>query len=134
MLSPPVHQELGMQTQNALSWFEIPAGDLARATQFYAKVLGHPLRQESMGPNTLAVFPYQQPGVGGCLIHGEAYVPGKQGPVVYLSVSSELNQALDRVADAGGKILLGKTKLPGDMGSYAHIVDSEGNRVGLHAL
>lgn len=122
-----------MQTQNALSWFEIPTSDLTRATQFYTKILGLTLRQENMGPNTLAIFPYQQPGVGGCLIHGEAYIPGQQGPVVYLAVNSELNQVLDRVAHAGGKIVLGKTKLPGDMGSYAHIIDSEGNRVGLHA-
>jgi len=123
-----------MQTLNALSWFEIPTDDLARATQFYSKALGHTLRHETMGPNTLAIFPYQQPGVGGCLIHGEAYVPGKQGSVVYLSVTAELNQVLDRVAHAGGKVVLGKTKLPGDMGSYAHIIDSEGNRVGLHTL
>jgi predicted enzyme related to lactoylglutathione lyase len=123
-----------MQTQNALSWFEIPADDLARATQFYSKALGHTLRQETLGPNTLAIFPYQQPGVGGCLIHGENYVPGKQGSVVYLSVTAELNQVLDRVANAGGKVVLGKTKLPGDMGCYAHIIDSEGNRVGLHTL
>ena len=35
---------------------------------------------------------------------------------------------------AGGKIAVPRTDLPGDMGSFAHIIDSEGNRVGLHAL
>jgi uncharacterized protein len=25
-------------------------------------------------------------------------------------------------------------QLPGDMGRYAHVADTEGNRVGLHAL
>jgi predicted enzyme related to lactoylglutathione lyase len=32
---------------NALNWFEIPVTDLARAREFYAKVLQAELREES---------------------------------------------------------------------------------------
>ena len=35
---------------------------------------------------------------------------------------------------AGGKVALPKTALPEGLGFFAHIIDSEGNRVGLHAL
>jgi predicted enzyme related to lactoylglutathione lyase len=52
---------------------------------------------------------------------------------VYLGVGS-LDTALERAQGAGGKVALPKTQLPEGMGAYAHIVDSEGNRVGLHAM
>jgi uncharacterized protein len=41
---------------------------------------------------------------------------------------------LERVKSAGGKIAVGKTPIAGDRGVFAYIIDSEGNRVGLHAM
>jgi predicted enzyme related to lactoylglutathione lyase len=40
---------------------------------------------------------------------------------------------LARVESLGGRITTPKVTLPGDMGVFAHVVDTEGNRVGLHA-
>ena len=53
-------------SHNALNWFELPARDLARAQAFYERVLGAPLRREPMGDKELAVFAYDDGGVGGC--------------------------------------------------------------------
>jgi predicted enzyme related to lactoylglutathione lyase len=122
-----------MDAKNAISWFEIPAMDLARATRFYESVLARKLNQETMGPYKLSVFAYEQPGVGGCLITGDASIPAQNGTLVYLSVDN-LDGALERTGRAGGKIVLSKTALPEGLGFFAHIIDSEGNRVGLHAL
>jgi len=122
-----------MQAVNALNWFEIPAADLRRATRFYEAVLGRKLKHETMGPQELAIFAYEQPGVGGCLVAGDGYAPAASGTVVYLGVEPGLDDALERVRRAGGKIALPKTVLPEGMGVYAHVIDSEGNRVGLHA-
>jgi len=122
------------QSKDALTWFEIPAADLPRATRFYEAVLGSKLKSETMGPKELAIFPYAEPGVGGCLIAGDGHAPAPSGTVVYLAVSPALDDALDRVKRAGGKIALPKTALPEGMGVFAHVIDSEGNRVGLHAL
>ena len=121
------------QSKDALTWFEIPAADLPRATRFYEAVLGHKLKPEAMGPKALSIFPYDEPGVGGCLIAGDGHAPAATGTVVYLAVSPALDEALDRVKRAGGKIALPKTALPEGMGVFAHVIDSEGNRVGLHA-
>ena len=118
---------------NALTWFEIPVTDLARASRFYGSVLQQTLNKQQFGPHELMVFAYQQPGVGGCLMQGEVYQPSPQGAVIYLAVADTMGAALSRAAQAGGKVALGRTALPGDMGCYAHIIDSEGNRVGLHA-
>ena len=122
-----------MQSKDALSWFEIPAADLPRATRFYEAVLGRELKPETMGPMRLAIFAYEQPGVGGCLIAGDGYRPAASGTVVYLSVDA-VDGALERAKSAGGTVALPKTSLPEGMGSFAHIIDTEGNRVGLHAL
>ena len=122
-----------MQVKDALSWFEIPAADLPRATRFYEVVLERELKPETMGPLRLAIFAYEQPGVGGCLIAGDGYKPAASGTVVYLSVDA-LDGALERAKSAGGKVVLPKTALPEGMGYYAHIIDSEGNRVGVHSL
>jgi predicted enzyme related to lactoylglutathione lyase len=123
-----------MQQNSALTWFEIPAGNLNRASSFYETILNQKLKREVMGPQELAVFEYEQwSGTGGCLIKNDVLTPTDRGSVVYLNAGKDLDAVLTRVEHAGGRIALGKTALPGDMGYYAHIIDSEGNRVGLHA-
>jgi hypothetical protein len=119
---------------NALNWFEIPVRDMDRAQTFYEKLLAKPLRREAMGPQTLAVMPYDEAGVGGCLFAGaDAPAPTEQGTLVYLNAEPSLDAMLARVAPAGGRIARPKVTLPDGMGVFAHIIDSEGNRVGLHA-
>ena len=122
-----------MAQHNALNWFEIPVRDLDRAQAFYATLLGAPLRREQMGEQTLAVFTYEEPGVGGCLLAGSPAQPSPQGTIVYLNAAPSLDAALARAEAAGGRIATPKVQLPGDMGAFAHIVDTEGNRIGLHA-
>lgn len=119
---------------NAISWFEIPVSDLDRASAFYGKVIGQPLVREQMGPQDLAVFPFERKaGIGGCIMAADYLKPGDGGNLIYLAINDDIDAALTRVQQAGGSIAQGKTALPGDMGHYAHIIDSEGNRVGLHA-
>jgi predicted enzyme related to lactoylglutathione lyase len=123
-------------SRSALNWFEIPVRDLDRAQAFYEKLLATTLRREQMGPETtLAVFEYAEPGVGGCLYFGgNGPKPSADGAIVYLNAEPSLDAAIARVEAAGGRVVLPKVQLPGDMGAFAHITDSEGNRVGLHAL
>ncbi len=122
-------------SHNAVTWFEIPAADLDRAQRFYETVLSVALKREQMGDEQLAVFPYEQPGAGGCLQRGSNPVaPSRDGTRVYLDASPSLDAALTRVLGAGGRIATPKVALPPGMGFFAHIEDSEGNVVGLHAL
>ncbi len=124
-MQPPQH--------NAVNWFEIPVQDLDRAQQFYESVFDAQLRRETMGPQVLAVFPYDNQGVGGCLLASDSLQPSAQGTLIYLNAAPSLDAALARVDNAGGKIALPRTELPPGMGCFAHIIDTEGNRVGLHA-
>ena len=92
------------------------------------------MRREQIGESALAVFPYADSGVGGCLMAGPGTpAPSAAGTMVYLNAEPSLDAVLARVERAGGRIATPKVQLPGDMGVFAHVTDSEGNRVGLHA-
>jgi uncharacterized protein len=120
-------------TPNALNWFEIPVTDLARAKRFYGSLLQTDLREETIDGTSMAILPYQQGGVGGALVAGPQFVPSTEGAVVYLNAGEDIDGALARVEAGGGKVVLGRTELPRDIGSIAHFLDTEGNRVALHA-
>ena len=120
---------------HALTWFEIPVTDIDRATRFYETLLNKQLRREFMGGIALGVFPHDEnSGVGGCLQAGPGLAPAGTGTIVYLDAGPSIDTVLKRVGVSGGKIALDKTALPPGMGYFAHIIDSEGNRVGVHAL
>ena len=120
---------------NAVNWFEIPVRDLERAQAFYEKLLDKALRREAMGPQTLAVIPYDSAqGVGGALIAGVHIPdPSPNGTLVYLNAEPSLDAAVERAVAAGGRIATPRVELPAGMGCFAHVIDTEGNRVGLHA-
>ena len=121
--------------QNAISWFEIPVADIERAQVFYETVLGRKLRRESFGSETLAVFPYEKPAAGGALQAG-ANASARAGSCIriYLDCMPSIDAVLERVEAAGGQIVAPKSALPPGMGFIAHLRDTEGNEVGLHAL
>ena len=120
-------------THDALNWFEIPVTDIDRAQRFYETLLGRAMRREQMGPQTLAVFPYDDGRVGGALLHSAtAPAPSTDGSLVYLAAGPSLDVVLARAGELGAKVLLPKLELPRDIGFIAQIVDCEGNRVGLH--
>ncbi len=118
---------------SALNWFEIPVTDLARAKEFYGRVLQADLREESLSGRNMAILPYQNGGVGGAIIQGEHHVPSTEGTIVYLDAGDDLAGALSRVEAAGGKVVMGATLLSEQIGSIAMFLDSEGNRVALHS-
>jgi len=120
---------------DAISWFEIPVRDLDRAQRFYESVLDRELKRETMGEEHLAIFPAAEGRAQGCINIGPTPVsPSSSGTRVYLDVSPSIDAALSRVADAGGKVVTRKTALPAGMGFWAHVADTEGNVVGIHAL
>ena len=79
----------------------------------------------------LVIFPAEEGGVKGCLVEGVH--PSPHGTIVYLNVDGRIDRALDLAEQSGGRVDTPKTELPG-IGFVARIIDSEGNRVGLHAI
>ena len=102
--------------------------------ELYETVLATSLKAETFGAHELRVFAHDDDAASGCLMKGPGLEPSKSGAVVFLNADPSLDAVLGRIERAGGRIAVPRTDLPGDMGSFAHIIDSEGNRVGLHAL
>ena len=119
--------------KNVVVWFEIPARDFDRATRFYETILATGLKREKFGDKALGVFPYQQPGVSGCVMEAPELAGKEGGTVIYLNCDGRLGDVASRVEKAGGKLLTSKIEIGNGMGSFFHFRDTEGNRVGLHA-
>jgi predicted enzyme related to lactoylglutathione lyase len=121
-----------MLQANVPAWFEIPTLDLDRAQQFYERLLGVELKRLPYGDGEQAVFPGGcAPLASGALVRGTGAAPSATtGSLVYLAVA-DIRPLLARVAEVGGAILQPLAAVPGTPVVYAHIRDSEGNRVGL---
>ena len=117
---------------NAIHWFEIPVTDLDRAQRFYEALLARPLQRMNFGGSDMVFVSFSPEGIGGALILGQNK-PSLDGTTIYLNASPVIADVIARVAEAGGKVLTPRTELPENMGFFAVIADSEGNRVGLHA-
>lgn len=117
--------------RNIINWFEIPAADFDRAITFYGTLFGSSLHIEHVMGIANAILPYERPGVGGAIIADPRHLPSTGGALVYLNTASELNTMLSRVETAGGQILMPATSI-GPIGTIAVILDTEGNRIGLH--
>ena len=118
---------------NALNWFEIPVSNFARAKAFYETVLDTTIETMEMGPTTMGMLSSDQNAVGGAIVHGGDGSPSQNGTLVYLNGGEDLNPMLTRVQEAGGSVLVPKTEIGSDFGFFAHFLDSEGNKVGLHS-
>jgi predicted enzyme related to lactoylglutathione lyase len=117
---------------NAVTWFEIPTTDFERATQFYETVLDIKLRAFP-GPEPCNMFPSDDGGVGGCIVHRAQQKPAANGSLVYLNADGKLDASLKRAEQLGATVLVPRTQIPGGFGYYACLQDSEGNHVGLHS-
>ena len=123
--------------EHAINWFEIPVADMDRAIRFYEAASASPLRREAFGGpgQELAVFDVGDgTAVKGALLSNGQAQPSAQGAIVYLNAAPSIDAWLARAQAAGGKVVQAKTALPPGMGFFAHVLDSEGNRVGVHAL
>lgn len=121
-----------MQTKT--TWFEIPSADFPRAVKFYETIFDAKLRQEDFGGQAMATF-MDENGEGiGCVLHSAHVTPTDQGIVVYLDATPAIDTVLNRIKAAGGRIVMDKMALPRELGYIAHFIDSEGNRLALHAM
>ena len=85
----------------------------------------------------MRMFPIEDmSGIGGAVVDsGGFHKPsGTDGPLIYLNGNPDLQKVLDKVEEAGGKVLVPKTEITPEYGSMAVIIDTEGNRIGLHSV
>ena len=124
--------------KNAISWFEIPTQDIGRAQKFYEAIFGITMMPMDMPNIKMRVFPLDDmmTDVGGAIVDsGGFHKPSAtDGPLIYLQANPDVQIILDRVVAAGGSIMVPKTEISPEYGFMAVIIDTEGNRIGLHSV
>ena len=127
-----------MVQKNVISWFEIGTTDLDRATKFYEAAFNVNLIPMDMDNIKMRMFPTtdMQEGIGGALVDsGGFHKPSAtDGPLIYLNGNPNVQNVLDRVEAAGGSIMVPKMEISPEYGFMAVILDTEGNRIGLHSM
>lgn len=126
---------------NRVSHFEIPADDKAKSTDFYSRVFAWQITdvpvQGAGGAATYTAattvptdpttqLPTEPGAINGAIIKREGRLTA---PVLTVTVES-IDEALQRVTDAGGEIIEGRQIVEG-MGYYAYVADPAGNVIGL---
>jgi uncharacterized protein len=116
--------------------FEIPADDMARASEFYRSIFGWQLMDMSgQGMDytlamTTPVDEQQQPAEAGAINGGmmqrSDHTPA---PIITIDVES-IDDALRQIEAQGGSTVTPRQAIPG-MGAFAYFKDSEGNTLGL---
>jgi len=124
------------KNSNSLNWFEIPAKDITRAKKFYESIFAINMQDmgEMMGMKMVG-FPSEM-GNGkatGGLVESQMHKPSTEGAVVYLNANPSIQTVIDRIETAGGKVVMPKTQISPEIGCMAFFIDSEGNKVALHA-
>jgi predicted enzyme related to lactoylglutathione lyase len=125
---------------NVLTWFEIPVSDTKRAKKFYETILDIEMSTREF-PETneeLTFFPYDpniiqatSGRITGVLTKSTNNSPSGKGTLVYINASPLIQTVLDKVDQAGGKIIVPKTAM--NAGFIAVVTDTEGNRIGFHS-
>ena len=120
--------------KNMVGWFEIPVANMDRAQTFYETVFQVKLDVQNFGGLLMGWFPFAEgkEGAAGTLIKQDSYIPSQEGTLVYF-MSDDVQNELDRVEPAGGKIYQPKTQISHEHGFMGVFIDSEGNRVALHS-
>ncbi len=115
-----------------LTWFEIPSYDLERAARFYSAILGFAVPVEDFGGHPAGVLRVDGVPVGGIRCSPEHLVPSDQGINPYFRVA-DIRSAVEEALEHGGEVIVPVTDA-GDLGLFAWIRDSEGNRIALNQL
>ena len=128
-----MNEKMSSQT-NSLNWFEIPVTDIARAKKFYETIFEIKMEDMEMPGMKYAMFPFDpsKAKIAGGLAQSPMHTPSKTGSIIYLNANPDLQNVLDRVEKAGGKVTTPKTSI-GPNGFMAFFIDTEGGLMALHS-
>ena len=116
-----------------VSIFEIPATEISRAVDFYQAILDIKIEKMDFAGMQMGLFPSEGQMTYGVIVQGEGYKPSANGVTLYLNGGDDLQIILDKVEKKGGKIMVPKTLHADESGYFAMLMDTEGNRIGLHS-
>lgn len=121
-------------TDNPVRWFEIYVQDMKRAKKFYESVFGVKLEKLEGPASEMWAFPMlrDRMGISGSLVRMDGIASGANSTLVYFGCEDCAIEAA-RVTAADGRVFKEKTAI-GQYGFIALVIDTEGNKFGLHSM
>lgn len=120
--------------RNPVGWFEIYVQDIERAKAFYEKTFDVTLERFESPEVELWAFPMkpESPGCSGALVKMSGKDSGRGGTIIYFP-GPDCAAIAARAVKNGGRIQTEKKSI-GEHGFIAHVLDTEGNLIGLHSM
>ena len=103
-----------------INYIEFPSNDLGKTKSFFAKVFDWKFMD--YGPEYTA---FSNAGIDGGFYKSDLVVSTKNGSVLVVLYSNELERTQSKITDAGGKIIKSIFSFPG--GRRFHFSDPNGN-------
>lgn len=115
-------------------WFDLYADDVDRAVEFYSKVLGWQCEKMDIGGMPYTVIRAANgKSIGGIAKRNGLPAPQGTSPNTVVAIQVEnMDECLQRVADAGRPLAMSAIPIPGD-DAYAAFFDTEDNVIGVIA-
>jgi uncharacterized protein len=121
---------------DSVGHFEIPAKDPKRASAFYTSAFGWEFMKypglDYWRAATTATGKDGIPTTPGAINGGLAKKGGALKALTITIVVADIDVALKKVSEFGGKVLVKKEAVAGGMGFTAYFSDTEGNVMGLY--
>jgi predicted enzyme related to lactoylglutathione lyase len=119
--------------KSTIAIFEIPASKITRAVEFYQEIFDIKIEQMEMPGMQMGIFPNEGQSPFGVIVQSEEDEPSNKGVTIYFDAGDNLQTVLSKVEGSGGKIVVPKTMHADESGYFAIVIDSEGNKIGLHS-
>lgn len=115
--------------KDTIVWFEIPVSNLDNAKKFYESVMQTELVKQEMGGGVSLIFPVEdmKTGVSGHLYEGKPATDN--GTTIHFDAPVPLEESLERLVKAGGKIISEEVEIPS--GKFVYCQDPDGNSISL---
>ncbi|MEJ0055910.1 MAG: VOC family protein [Bacteroidota bacterium] len=126
------------------SYVAIPCTDFPRAYQFYHDITDGLIQKNPNVPFPMAYFVDKDYNYVGHLFQLNemkvspegppiSFKPSGDGVIVYMEMAKDLNETMEKIEKAGGKVVMAKTLIAPGKGYWALFLDTEGNRIALHS-
>lgn len=119
--------------KNLISLVETPISNTLRAVTFYQNILDIDIQEVDINGTVVWFFVHENEEQTVCLIKDENTHPSSDGTIAYFNADGKIDDILTKVEANGGQIVTPKIEIGSEMGSFAHFLDSEGNKIGLYS-
>ena len=116
---------------NPVVHFEISGRDGEALSNFYSSLFGWNINYNTHG--VYSVDPEAENGVDGHIFSSTDDMCSDNGITIYIQVD-DLQAYLDKVESLGGEICIPPQEIPGNMGTFAMLMDPSNNYIGLYRM